>query len=652
MQSSAVTHMTDSTASVSDSSDRSLTPSRRLPIGAELVDGGVHIRVWAPAVASVDVVLADGVVGALTSEPDGYFAGVVNAAAGGLYRFRLDGGHQLFPDPASRFQPQGPHGPSMIVDPSFPWSDHQWRGVSPEGQVIYELHVGTFTREGTWEAATRELGELHALGVTVIELMPVAEFEGRFGWGYDGVDLFAPFHLYGSPDDLRQFVDRAHAVGIGVILDVVYNHLGPVGNYLRPFSPAYFTDRYDNEWGDAINFDGDDAGPVREFFIANAGYWIDEYHMDGLRLDATQQIFDQSTRNVMLEIGLEVRRRANGRETLIVAENEPQLTQLVRPERDGGCGLDALWNDDFHHSAMVALTGRAEAYYSDTYGEPQEFISAAKYGYLYQGQHYDWQRNPRGTPGLDLQPANFVTYLQNHDQVANSGRGLRGHQLTSPSRWRTMTALLLLLPSTPLLFQGQEFSASGPFLYFADFDDELATAVRNGRAEFLTQFPSLRAFGAATLDDPGNPDTFARCKLDFSERVAHAGAYALHRDLLRLRRETAAFRVSRRGGVDGAVLAPAAFALRFLTGDAGDRLLIVNLGRDLDRPSFAEPLLAPPANCEWRVEWSSEEAIYGGLGLPDLFPDDRWHLPAETAIVLAPADKRPPTGIIVRRRTA
>jgi maltooligosyltrehalose trehalohydrolase len=647
--------MTDSTASRPPS--QSLIPARRLPVGAEPVTDaagdrhGVHFRVWAPAVASVDVVFADraGSV-ALTPEANGYFSGLVAASAGERYRFRLDGGDQLYPDPVSRFQADGPHGPSTIVDCRFEWSDHAWAGVAPEDRVVYELHVGTFTAEGTWEAAVQQLQELRTLGVTIIELMPVAEFDGRFGWGYDGVDLFAPSHLYGTPDDLRRFVDRAHAVGIGVILDVVYNHLGPVGNYLRPFSPAYFTDRYDNEWGDAVNFDGDDAGPVREFFIANAGYWIDEFHMDGLRLDATQQIFDGSARNVMLEIGLEVRRKANGRTTFIVAENEPQQTQLVRAEDEGGFALDALWNDDFHHSAMVALTGRAEAYYSDTYGEPQEFISAAKYGYLYQGQHYDWQRNPRGTPALTLEPVQFVNYLQNHDQIANSGRGLRGHQLASPARWRATTALLLLMPSTPMLFQGQEFAASNPFLYFADFDDDLAAAVRRGRAEFLTQFPSLRAFKA--LDDPGNPETFTRCKLDFAERVSHADVYALHRDLLRLRRETVAFRAPRRGSFDGAVLSAHAFALRFFVGGDGDRLLVVNFGRDLDRPSFAEPLLAPPANCEWRVQWSSEDPTYGGLGTPELFPAGRWHLAGDSAIVLAPADQRPSANPLVRRRTA
>jgi maltooligosyltrehalose trehalohydrolase len=616
---------------------------RRLPIGAELVGEALaHFRVWAPAAQRVDVVLDGGARTELAPEPAGYFAGAAHAQAGDRYRFRLDSSDRLYPDPASRFQPEGPHGPSMIVDPgAFNWTDAGWKGIALEGQIIYELHVGTFTREGTWAAAARELPELAHAGVTLLELMPIAEFEGRYGWGYDGVDLFAPSHLHGGPDDFRRFVDRAHALGIGVILDVVYNHLGPVGNYLRAFAPAYFSDRYENEWGDAINFDGDNAGPVREFFTSNGGYWIDEFHLDGLRLDATQQIFDQSPENVMVAVGARVREQAKGRSTVVIGENEPQDIRLVRPLAEGGYGLDALWNDDFHHSAMAALSGHAEAYYSDTRGDPQEFISAAKYGYLFQGQYYHWQRQPRGTPSLDLPPARFVIYLQNHDQIANSARGLRGHQLTSPGKWRAMTAGLLLFPGTPMLFQGQEFAASSPFLYFADFEEELAAAVRRGRADFLRQFPSIVAYrGTMPLDDPGDPDTFERCKLDFSERATNAALYDLHKDLIRMRRETAAFRAQAPGGVDGAVLSPHAFALRFFTGrGADDRVVIINLGADLNRGSFAEPLLAPPVDHDWSVQWSSEEPRYGGGGVPPLESRRPWTIRGESAIVLAPTRK-------------
>jgi len=600
------------------------------------------MRVWAPAARRVAAIVESDASTALDDEGGGYFSGLVAAAPGTRYSFRLDDGNQLLPDPASRFQPDGPHRASEVVDPrAFAWSDGEWPGARREGQVAYELHVGTFTREGTWSAAEGQLQELARVGVTMIEMMPVAEFEGRFGWGYDGVDLFAPSHLYGRPDDFRRFVNAAHASGLAVILDVVYNHLGPVGNYLRSFSPAYFTTKYENEWGDAINFDGPDAAPVREFFVANARYWIDEFHLDGLRLDATQQIFDDSPEHVLAAIGRAAREAAGRRSVVIVAENEPQDARLVRPIAEGGYGLDALWNDDFHHSAMVALTGRREAYYSDTRGEPQEFISAAKYGYLFQGQHYNWQRQPRGTPAWGLPPSAFVAFLQNHDQVANSARGRRGHELTSPGRWRAMTALLLLFPEMPLLFQGQEFSSSAPFLYFADFEPELAAAVRKGRGEFLAQFKSVLDFERqATLDDPGDPTTFARCKLDFHERKTHAQIYALHVDLLRLRREAAAFG-ERRDAVDGAVLSPSAFALRFSTpAHQDDHLLVVNLGADLFRESFAEPLLAAPVDTDWTLLWSSENPAYGGGGTPAVLPQECWRLPGESAIVLSPGPRR------------
>lgn len=620
--------------------------SRRLPIGAEVLpEGGVHFRVWAPRRQSVAVMIENagrqgpGQLRVLDAEGNGYFSGrVAGAGAGTLYRFRLDQAEETYPDPASRFQPDGPHGPSQVVDPNlFPWTDQAWRGVPLAGQVLYEMHIGTFTREGTWAAAARELPELAALGITVLEVMPVADFPGRFGWGYDGVDLFAPTRLYGPPEELRRFVDQAHAAGLGVILDVVYNHVGPDGNYLKAFALDYFTDRYPNEWGEALNFDGEHSGPVREFFLANAGYWIDEYHMDGLRLDATQQIFDASPEHLLAAISRRVRAAAGGRATLLVAENEPQETRLVRPLDQGGYGLDALWNDDFHHSATVALTGHNPAYYTDYLGRPQEFLSAVKWGYLYQGQRYAWQKQRRGSPALDLPPAHFVTFLQNHDQVANSLRGLRCQLLTSPGRYKALTALMLLAPGTPLLFQGQEFAASSPFLFFADHRPELAKLVRKGRGEFLTQFPSLALPEVqALLTDPADPATFERSKLDLSERPRHAAAYALHRDLLRLRREDPVFRSQRRGGVDGAVLGAEAFVLRFF-GEAGDdRLLLINLGRDLHLWQAPEPLLAPPAGRRWEVRWSSEDPRYGGDGTVSPDTEDHWRLPGEAAVVLAP----------------
>jgi maltooligosyltrehalose trehalohydrolase len=596
--------------------------------------------VWAPSRHSVEVVL-DGPeqrVVPLGKDASGYFAGMAEGvAAGARYKYRLDSGGS-FPDPASRFQPEGPHFASEVVDPSaFEWSDSTWPGVTLEGQVIYEMHIGTFTLEGAWASAARELVNLAETGITVLELMPVAEFPGRFGWGYDGVHLFAPSHLYGSPDSFRSFVNTAHSLGMGVILDVVYNHFGPDGNYLPEFSSCYFSDGTPTDWGAAINFDGPSCGPVREFCIANAGYWIDEFHLDGLRLDATQDIHDSSKDHILRAIAREVRRKAEPRKAIIVGENEPQNVQLIQPPSQDGYGLDALWNDDFHHSAMVAMTGRNEAYYTDYLGKPQELISAMKYGFLYQGQRYKWQKQRRGSAGLHLAPASKVIFIQNHDQVANSAYGARCGQLTDPGRLRAMTALLLLAPATPMLFQGQEFGAGNPFLFFADHEPNLAETVRAGRATFLAQFRGLATPEMSGLfADPADPATFERCKLDHRERETNAQVLALHRDLLRLRREEAVFRAQRTNGVDGAVLAGEAFLLRFFGEQEDDRLLLINFGIDLHLDPAPEPLLAPPAGCEWAILWSSENPKYGGTGTALLDTQENWRIPGHAAVVLKP----------------
>jgi maltooligosyltrehalose trehalohydrolase len=619
-------------------SDMTVPPVRRLPIGAEVASGGgVHFRVWAPRFRQLAVKLERLPAYGLKPEPDGYFSAFLPAAAAGMrYWFQPDQG-EARPDPASRFQPEGPHGPSQIVDPArFCWTDVGWRGRRREELVLYEMHVGTFTPEGTWSAAADQLAELAAIGITGIELMPIADFPGRFGWGYDGVNLFAPTRLYGEPDALRCFVDRAHALGIAVILDVVYNHLGPDGNYLPCFAKQYISERYLNEWGDALNFDGPDAGPVREYFIANAGYWIDEYHLDGLRLDATQQIFDASDDHIIAAISRRVREAGRGRDTFIVGENERQHAKLMRPKERGGYGIDALWNDDFHHTAVVALTGHHEAYYTDYRGTPREFVAATKHGFLYQGQRYAWQKQRRGKPALDLTPECFVVFLENHDQIANSDRGRRIHQLTSPGRHRAMTAYLLLMPGIPMLLQGQEFSSSRPFLYFADHNAELAEAVCKGRGESLAQFPNMAdPEMQRRLPAPNDAATFRRCILDFSERETNADAYALHRDLLALRRDEPVLRV-RPSRFDGTAIAEHAWMLRFF-GEDGDRVLIVNLGGDLTLIPMPEPLLAPPEDQAWQILWSSERAAYGGMGVPPLYRDGFLHIPGESALVLGPA---------------
>lgn len=618
---------------------------RLLPIGAEPQPGaiGTHFRVWAPRRASVAVTLGPEPGRGpfpLKPEGNGYFSALVpEARAGDLYKFRLESG--AFPDPASRFQPMGPHGPSQIVDPgTFRWSDRDWRGVAREGQVLYELHTGTFTPEGTFQAARRELPELADFGITVIELMPVAAFPGRFGWGYDGVSLYAPYQHYGTPDDLRAFVDEAHRLGLGVILDVVFNHFGPDGCYLGQFSNGYTTDRYPNEWGQAINFDGPESGPVREFFISNCVYWVTEFHLDGFRFDAVQQIYDRSGEHILAAAARAARGAAGERSLFLSAENDRQQGVLLREPDDGGYGLDAAWNDDFHHTARVALTGRREAYYTDFGGTPQEFVSSLKWGYLYQGQWGQWQGRRRGTPCLDLRPSRLVTFLENHDQVANSLRGTRAGQLAAPDLCRALTALWLLGPGTPLFFQGQEFAASAPFLFFADHNPELAPLVAKGRLLSLCQFPSIASPEAREIPAPPEAQaTFRACKLDFAERESHAEIYRLHRDLLRLRREDSVFRGPGEGLIDGAVLGPRAFLVRFFGGEAGDRLILVNLGAEFTLESRPEPLLAPPEDAPWQVLWSSESPRYGGLGTPAPAWEGPWRVPARMALVFEAGPK-------------
>lgn len=630
------------------------TGSRRFPVGAERVfETGIHFRVWTPGRHVVTLVMEPSVAHAdsdrieveLQTEGNGYFS--VNAptvSAGALYRYRLDSDPHLYPDPASRFQPQGPHGPSQVVDPSmFNWRDGAWQGIEPRGQVLYEMHIGTFTQEGTWTAAARELPELASLGITALNIMPVADFPGQFGWGYDGVNLFAPTRLYGVPDEFRHFVDHAHAAGIGVILDVVYNHMGTDGNYLRRFSRDYFSTRYKCDWGDPINFDGPNATPVREYVLANAAYWIQEFHLDGLRIDATQQIFDSSDKHILAAIVRTVHEAGAPRQTFIVAENEPQKVKLLMSPEHDGYGIDALWNDDFHRTAMVAMTGRADAYYSDHRGGAQEFVSALKRGFLYQGQWYSWQKQPRGTPALDLSPTRFINYMQNHDQLANSDEGKRAHLLSSPSRYRAVTTVFLLAPQTPMLFQGQEFAATSPFFYFADHQEEIAQlATRRGRIQFLSQFRVLTTPGMqARLPDPCDPMTFTRSKLNHNERYAHREEYTLHVDLLRLRREDPVIRASQYDArVDGGVLSPDAFVIRYFGEQPGDdRLLLVNLGRDLMLQPAPEPLLAPPENATWILLWDSEDPRYGGTGTVPWPTEGSWYLMGESAVVLSSQPK-------------
>lgn len=620
------------------------TEKRRYPIGAEIVSGQVYFRVWSPLSNTVEAVFEDTPDGnnkndisntaslKLLREEGGYFSGILPSVPETLlYGFRLDNSDKILPDPVSRFQPYGPKGFSQLVDPcKFKWTDHNWTGISDENCVIYEMHTGTFTRDGLWEAAQDFLEELAGIGINVLELMPVCEFYGDFGWGYDGVNLFAPSHLYGTPDHFRSFVNKAHNVGIGVILDVVYNHLGPGCDFMKRFSPFYFTEKYKNEWGEAINFDGPGSDSVREYFITNAQYWIEEFHIDGYRIDATQQIFDNSDYNIIHEISDSVKNVSKDRKTYLIGENENQNVGLINR-----FGLNALWNDDFHHSAVVALNGHSQAYYSDYRGSPQEFVSAAKYGFLYQGQYYFWQQKTRGTPTFGM-PANcFIHYLQNHDQVANTCRGLRLHELSAGSLYRAFTALLILGPQVPLIFAGQEFCASSPFYYFADREVDGVQRAKAGRKKFLSQFPGISFVDGPLVPHPSSKKAFFASKINQNERKLHKEMYKLHRDLLKIRHKEPIFKKSGRKGIDGAVIGEYGFVLRYfgLSGDQ-DRLLIVNMGQDRELRPNPQPLLAPPRNYCWNLEWYSENPDYGGEGIPPVVVGQKWVLSGRTAYFL------------------
>jgi maltooligosyltrehalose trehalohydrolase len=418
----------------------------------------------------------------------------------------------------------------------------------------------------------------------------------------------------------------------------IYNHLGPDGNYLGKYSPDYFS-HIDTEWGNALNFDGEHSGPVRDFFLANAAHWIGEYHFDGLRLDATQSINDNGSHGVhiLTEIGSEVRAAAGKRKTIVVAENEPQDSRLIRSVEQDGYALDGVWNDDFHHSAVVALTGRREGYFNDHLGRPQEFISSAKYGYLFQGQYYSWQHQPRGTASLGISPKAFITFLENHDQVANFGRSLHLRLISSAARYRAMTALWLLSPGTPMFFQGQEYGSEIPFYYFAGHTGDLARAVSKGREKFMLQFanmdtPEMKAI----FKDPEDPETFRESRLDPAEQNRHPEIILLHTDLLTLRRNDPVFRGHADVIIDGAVLGDGCFVLRYLTPTHDDRLLVVNLGTGIDLPHLPEPLVAPPAGHRWQVKWSSELPAYGGFGSSAPGRFGAWHVPGESTQWLIP----------------
>ncbi|MDB6006138.1 MAG: treZ, partial [Prosthecobacter sp.] len=519
---------------------RSHTPATS-SMGARVTPGGTHFRVWAPTARNVEVlifqqpeILRRHVP--LRSLEAGWFEGLDrDGRAGDRYKLRLDEKIDI-PDPLSHWQPEGPHGPSVVVDPSaFQWSDAGWRRPALRSLVIYELHVGTFTPEGTFAAAKGRLPHLKELGVTAVELMPLAECTGERNWGYDGVCLFAPFHPYGPPDDLRAFVNEAHRQGIAVLLDVVYNHFGPDGCYLNACIGDYLDESAKTPWGGAIRYGDAAYSPLRQMLVANVQYWMRDFHIDGFRLDAVHAIRDESAVHVLQEVTAAVH-AAGG---FVIAEDNRNDASICEHRQTGGMGFDAVWADDFHHVLRVSQTRESAGYYQDYSGNIDELLEVMRAGWLYQGQLSKSTGTQRGTRCDHLRPPSFVTCISNHDQVGNRAFGERLHHVISPEAYRALSALVCLCPFTPMLFMGQEWAASSPFLYFTDHEPGLGALVTTGRRGEFAAFPEFQGEGTVeSIPDPQAVDTFERSKLRWDEiaREPHAQTLALYRECLSLRR--------------------------------------------------------------------------------------------------------------------
>lgn len=611
-----------------------------MPFGAEVMpDGQVRFRLWAPHAAQVDLVLEP--IGKprqlipLERGGGGWFEQVSRSAGvGSRYRYRINGG-ALVPDPASRCNPLGVHGPSEVIDPSaFEWTDSQWRAPPWAESVVYELHVGTFAPPGTFAAVEDRLEHLKSLGVTAIELMPVAEFAGGRGWGYDGVLPFAPASAYGGPAALKSLIAAAHAVGLAVMLDVVYNHFGPEGNYLHLYAPEFFTTRHATPWGAAIDFEssegaareGSRGSPVRDFFVHNALYWLEEFHLDGLRLDAVHAIHDDSRVHILTEMVTAVR-RGPGRERVVYLVLENLANEAHRLGPPGGREtFDAQWNDDFHHSVHVLLTGEQDGYYSDFTEQPHALLARClAEGFAFQGEWSTYEGTARGEPSASLPPSAFVNFLQNHDQVGNRAQGERLSRLAAGEEpLRAAAALLLLAPSPPLLFMGEEWSAPEPFTYFCDFEPELAEKVRAGRRREFAQFIAHRG---GALPDPADEATWARARLNW-ERLTAPGAtrmLAHYTHLLQIRRAEIVPRLADIVSGSGVALgARGALAVDWALRDGGVLHLVANLAQ-APAPVFARiagrRIFETHAEVErcaragklvpWSVLWMLEEADGG-----------------------------------------
>jgi maltooligosyltrehalose trehalohydrolase len=580
-------------------------------LGAVPVAGGVRFTLWAPGSEAVEVVL-DGSDAAipLDREEDGWFSGVAaGVAAGTRYRIRLNGS-DTYPDPWSRAQPDGVHGASEVVDPgAFRWTDGAWRGVSAADLVIMEVHVGTATPQGTFDALIERLPHYVRLGATAVEVMPVSEFSGMRNWGYDGVYLFAATRAYGGPAALQRFVDAAHGHGVAVILDVVYNHFGPEGNYLPAVTGGrIFTEKHHTPWGAAVNYDDAGSAAVRATVLGNVQQWIRDYHIDGLRLDATHAIMDESATHILQQIADTAREAAAGRNVVIIAEDERNERRLLLPTSEGGYGLDAVWADDTHHVIRRLAAGDTDGYYAAYEGTVGELAQALRQGWLYDGRYYAPTDEERGTSSVGLQPSQFVHCIQNHDQVGNRAFGERLNHDIDLDLYRAVSALLLLAPYTPLLWMGQEWGASAPFLYFTDHPPELGQRVTEGRREEFSRFakfrdPALRR----QIPDPQSPETFQRSRLDWDEveRDPHRGVLALYRELLQLRRSHAATRSVRRD----TWRVEAAGRDTLLLERSGEQSASIRLFVNF-RGESTVPLDAG----DWQLLLHTEQARFGGAG--------------------------------------
>ncbi len=581
--------------------------------GAQLESSGARLRVCAPAATRMEVVVGDRAATPLYRvSGDVFEAHAPGARAGERYRFRMDD-HDPWPDPCSRWQPDGVHGPSMLIDPhAFRWTDAEWRGVPRHRLVIYELHVGTFTSEGTFAAAMQRLPELITLGVTAIELMPVAAFPGTRNWGYDGAALFAPSECYGHPDDLRALVDRAHALGLAVLHDVVYNHLGPDGAYLAAYMPTFFTDRHESPWGRGINLDGPRCEDVRRLICDNALHWLIDYHFDGLRFDATHALTDDSPEHILAQLAREIAVHVRDREVHLIAEDDRNLDVLLHPVANGGYGMSGVWADDFHHSIRRHVAGDHEAWFSDFTGDTAEIARAVRDGWVFSGQHAAHHGGLRGTSPVNVPIAAPVICLQNHDQVGNRAHGERLHHQVSPAAWLAASALLLTAPETPLLFMGQEWAASSPFLFFTDHGDELGALVVVGRR---SEFGRFAAFSdprtRELIPNPQEEATWRRCVLDWDERNSPPHAHVLAETTALLAIRASHLCVPRdRTRVRCEPLGAETILLRQPSALGGELLTLVDLG---GRGTHRVPQMSEPFVLLHATRADADTPVVGGL---------------------------------------